>query len=261
MAARARGTEAKLKWELLVTTTFTADKIALLMIGGASLVTSIVALVVTYRQKTGQDRLSNRKMLSDIISAITDTNIAMAKSMAEPVSESVMRLRRSLNSHRRNLCQHADLMTREITGLASDIDHSVIAGAMEASGDIDRAEEHWEMAIESAPAPITRVYNLRGYARLLLSLGRMQAARTVYQDALEAVGNDDDRCRRERADTLVLWALAERDLGFIAEADRLRDQAIAEARRIGSSSSRNDMLQYIDSHWAAARDSALTSLP
>lgn len=230
----------------------TPDKIVIAVISGISLLVSLSALVLTYRQKAAQDRLGTRKTLSDLISSISTTNIEMAKIRDNAVGESVMLLRRALNSQRRYLSQHAELLSEEIPALCTDIDHVMIAGAMDASGNTSRADHHWQRAIELSPASIIKSYNLRGYARFLAAAGKIQPARKAYEQALGATSQDDDRHRRERADTLVLWALAERDLGFDAEASRLREQAIAEAKRIGSVGSQNDMLQYIESHWARA---------
>ena len=227
----------------------TADKLLLIVIGTVSLITSVTALVLTYRQKSRQDNLGARKTLSDVLSSIIETNIEMAKMRDEPLSEGVMQLRRALNSQRRYLCQHADALTKEIPSLCYDIDHVIVAGAMDASGDLEQADQHWQAGIKKSIAPITRCYNLRGYARFLLASGKVEAARTAFAQALQATPGDDDRSRRERADSRVLWAFAERDFGFEEEAIRLKDQAIVEAKRIGQAASRNDMLQYIAVHW------------
>jgi hypothetical protein len=244
----------------------TVDKLFLIVISAISLATSIMALVLTYRQKLRQDDLGGRKTLSDILAEIIETNIEMAKIRNEPLSEGVMQLRRALNSQRRYLCQHADVLSKEIPALCYDIDHIVIAGAMDASGDLEGADRHWQAGIAKSVAPITKCYNLRGHARFLIASGKVEAARDLFAQALQSTPGDDDRSRRERADSRVLWALAEREFGFEEEAVRLKDQAIVEAKRIGQAASREDMLNYIHVHWqmpvaAVEQDKALLLNP
>ena len=65
----------------------------------------------------------------------------------------------------------------------------------------------------------------------------------------QSIASDDDRSRRERADTLVLWALSKRELGFRDDADRCLKRTKSEAERIGTTSSRSSMLEYIDNVW------------
>jgi hypothetical protein len=175
----------------------TTDKVILIIIGAISLITSVTALVLTYRQKSRQDRLGARKTLSDVLSEIVETNIEMAKIRDEQLTEGVMQLRRALNSQRRYLCQHADVLATEIPNLCYDIDHVIIAGAMDAAGDLESADRHWQAGILKSVAPITRCYNLRGYARFLIASGKVEAARSAFAQALEATAGDDDRSRRE----------------------------------------------------------------
>lgn len=227
----------------------TLDKVVLIVISAVSLITSVIALVLTYRQKTRQDSLGGRKTLSDVLSEIVQTNIEMAKIRDQELTEGVMQLRRALNSQRRYLSQHADVLSQEIPGLCYDIDHVIIAGAMDAAGNVSGAERHWQEGIAKTTAPITKCYNLRGYARFLIASGKVEAARAAFGNALQVTSGDDDRSRRERADTRVIWALAERTFGFEDEAIRLKEQAIVEAQRIGQAASRAEMLTYIEGHW------------
>lgn len=221
-----------------------------LVISLASLLLSIISLILTYRQRSRQDKLGSRKALTDAVAAIANTNIEMAKlqGIGRGTPENVAS-RRNINSQRRYLANHAELLTSEIPDLATDIDHNLIAGALDAAGDYDRAREHWEKCVEKSPAPTLRAFNLRGLARFMFNQGNPEAARRCYEESLRIQVPDNDSGRRVRADTLMFWALAERDFGFADEGERRRQQAIVEASRIGMASSRDDMLDYIKSVW------------
>jgi tetratricopeptide (TPR) repeat protein len=219
-----------------------------ILISGASLVLSIISLILTYRQRSRQNKLGSRKALTDAIAAIANTNAEMAKLQGS--SPEVVSARRNLNAQRRYLANHAELLTFEIADLSTDIDHTLIAGALEAAGDYDRAKEHWLRSVEKSPAPLLRAMNLRGYARFMFNQGNPEVARQHYEESLRVLP-DTDSGRQTRADNLMFWALAERNFGFSDEGERRRQQAIAEARRIGSLPSREFMLQYFDKIWKA----------
>jgi hypothetical protein len=106
-----------------------------LVVSLASFVFSVVSLVLTYRQRSRQDRLGSRKALTDTIAAISATNIEMGKLFAQKPLPEIVALRRNLNSQRRYLANHAELLIGEIPELATDIDFNIIAGAFDAIGD------------------------------------------------------------------------------------------------------------------------------
>ena len=215
-----------------------------------SFLLSIISLVVTFIQKRHQDRLASRKALTDVIAAIAAGNIEMSKLWTLPATPDVVALRRGLNSQRRYLATHGDMLIAEIPELVSDADHSLVADAFDAIGNIEKAETHWRHAVKRASGPLLRAVNLRGLAGFRFRLGRGQAAREAYREALASITDDDDRSRRERADTLVMWALAERDFGYADEAKSLREQAYVEARRTGGVENRTSILKYIETVWS-----------
>jgi tetratricopeptide (TPR) repeat protein len=219
-----------------------------LCVSAASFALSIISLVWTSRQKSRQDRLVSRKALTDAMAAIANTNIEMAKLQGS--RPEIVSARRNLNSQRRYLANHADLLTSEIPDLSTDIDHTLIAGAFDANGDHERAQSHWEKCIEKSPeGTASRVFGLRGFGRFMFNQGQAEAARKLYEEALSVKMPDNDVTRAQRADTLVLWALAERDHGFAAEGNRRRQQALDEANRIGTAFRRNELVDYIDKIW------------
>jgi tetratricopeptide (TPR) repeat protein len=220
-----------------------------LAISGASLALSIIALILNYRQRSRQDKLSSRNALTDAIAAIANTNIEMAK--LRGVAPEVVSARRNINSHRRYLANHAELLTLEIADLSTDIDHNLIAGAFDAAGDYDRARAHWVKCVEKSPAPSLRAWNLRQYARFMFNQGNPEEGRKLYEESLRVELPDTDSSRQTRADTFMFWALAERNFGFADEGKRRLQQAVAEARRIGTLSSREEILKWIDNVWKA----------
>jgi hypothetical protein len=113
-----------------------------LCVSAASVVLSIISLVLTYKQKSRQDGLVSRKALTDVVAAIANTNVEMAK-LQGPRPE-IVSARRNLNAQRRYLANHAELLTSEVPNLSTDIDHQLIAGAFEANGDHERAQLHWK---------------------------------------------------------------------------------------------------------------------
>lgn len=220
------------------------------LISGASLVFSIISLILTYRQRSRQDDLSLRKSLTDSVSAIADTNIQMEKLKGENFSNpNTIAARRIINSQRRYLANHAELLISEIPKFSTDIDHNLIAGALDAVGDYERARKHWVMCVEKSPEGSLHAMNLRGFARFMFTQGNPEQARKLYEDSLQIQLSDTDGSRRLRADTLMMWALAERDFGFSAEGERRYQQSIVEASRVGTISSREELLRNINNIW------------
>ena len=221
-----------------------------LVISIASLTLSIISLVLTYRQKSRQDQFAARKALTDAVAAIAQTNAEFVKYIGLP-SELATAARRNLNSQRRYLANHAEMLTQEIPNLSTDIDHQLIAGAFEAGGDFSRATYHWTASVEKAPGPFLKAVNLRGFARFLFGQGNCELGRQKYQESLTQDVYDSDRTRYLKAETLILWAIAERTYGFDQEAERRRSQAVVEAQRIGVVRDRDKLKEYIATVWSS----------
>jgi tetratricopeptide (TPR) repeat protein len=217
-------------------------------ISALSLTVALISLILTYRQKSRQDKLAARKSLTDNIAAIVAANIEFAKQPvgSEATAESRI-LRRHINSQRRYLVNHGAMLVSEIRELATEIDYNVLAGAFETSFDFERAATFWQKCIEASDTPAVRAMNRRGYAMFLYSQGRFEDGRRQYEASLaEAIG-DGDAARRLRADTYAMWARSERDFGFIEESKRRHGQAKAEASRMANGLGREDIFNFIDS--------------
>jgi hypothetical protein len=79
--------------------------------------------------------------------------------------------------------------------------------------------------------------------------GHSEAGRRLFEESLTLNLPDTDRTRIFKAETLVGWATTERDFGFRDEAERRHQQALAEARRIGTVSRREELTSYVENLW------------
>jgi tetratricopeptide (TPR) repeat protein len=219
-----------------------------LAISSLSLLVSLVSFLLVYRQRSREDQRGIRQALTDTLSALGDVNLSMAKLRMEgqQSNDDVVALRRNYNSQRRYLANHAEFLLGQIPGLVADIDHNMLAQAFDAIGDMVRAEEHWKSCVARSPADTLKAMNLRGYARFLFYRGNPSAGRQKYEESLQINLSDNDATRRLRADTLALWFATEREFGFGQEATRRREQAEAEAKRIGHVGLQSEMLKYIE---------------
>ncbi|RAZ83192.1 hypothetical protein DPM33_32945 [Mesorhizobium hawassense] len=214
-----------------------------------SLGLSTVSLVVTYRQKNKQDKLATRKALTDTVAAIVSANIEMSKLIyAEgDKRKELVPLRRHVNTQRRYLANHGDLLVSEIPDLATEVDYSVLAGAFESSFNWDRAETLWHESVRASDHPGSRAMNRRGLAAFYYRLGRFQDGRNEFEASLGELIGDIDSARRLRAETYAMWSQWEADAGFIEEGRRRYEQALAEAHRMAGTVDRQDLLHQIQS--------------
>jgi hypothetical protein len=209
---------------------------------------ALLVSVVSYLLRTREDKRGTRQALTDTLTALGEVSLSMAKLKIENprASNDVMSLRRTYNSQRRYLANHAEFLLDQIPDLSADIDHNMLAGAFDAIGDPARAEEHWRACVAKSPSDTLRAMNLRGFARFLFYRGNASVGRQKYEESLQVNLPDNDASRRIRADTFALWFTTEREFGFLQEADRRRESAIAEARRIGHQGMQSEMLKYIE---------------
>ena len=223
-----------------------------LSISVASAVIALTSLVLTYRQRVRENTRGIREALTNTLGSLADVNLAMARLRLEhPEStDQVVALRRSYNTQRRYLANHAEYLLQQIPTLATDVDHNLLAQAFESMQHYDKAREHWELCIEKAPAPSLRAFNLRGFGRYLFFQGNFNLGRQKFEESLRVEMPDNDSSRRLRADTLALWSATERDFGFTEEGRRIREQALGESKRIGHQGMREEISSYINSFWA-----------
>jgi tetratricopeptide (TPR) repeat protein len=229
-----------------------AKDILTLVVSLCSAIIAVISLIITYRQRQVEDKRNIRSSLTDTLTSLTEVNIAMVKLKLEnkTINDDVFAFRRGYNSQRRYLANHAEFLSQQIPDLVSDIDHNMIAHAFSAMGDYERAFKHWEVCIAKSPAPPVLATNLRGFAGFLFEQGNPQLGRKNFEKSVQVAMPDSDVNRRLRADTFAIWSITERDFGFLDHAKRRKEQAEAEARRIGHEKMRKDIQAYIESLWA-----------
>lgn len=235
-----------------------AKDILTLSVSAVSLIVAITSFILTFMQRKREDKRSIRTSLTDTMASLGEVNLELAKLKIEypQISDNIVNLRRNYNAQRRYLANHAEFLLLQIPDLATDIDHQLLAIAFDSMGDYVRARDHWEKSIETSPAESLRAMNLRGLARFLFYQGNPQLGRQKYDASLQANLPDNDSNRRFRADSYLMWSITERDFGFVEEARRRREQALAEANRIGHQGMREEIVRYIDDLWLGRQHDA-----
>jgi len=226
----------------------TKDIVTIALSSGA-ICFSVASFILTFRQRTVEDRRSTRNALTGIVGELAKVNLAFSQlDMDYPGStaERVVAFRRNYNNQRRHLANHGEFLIEQIPDLTNDIDCVAVATAFDSFGDFERAERFWLMALEKSPNAILKAINLRGFARFLFRRGNAPRGRKTYEESLQLDLPDTDSMRQFSADTYLLWGRAELDHGFREESQRARDLATAAANRIGQARMREDMLGQIN---------------
>jgi tetratricopeptide (TPR) repeat protein len=217
---------------------------------------SIASFILSFKQKSMEGRYSLRKSLTDVVSEISNVNIAFAQlDIDHPNSadQKVVAFRRNYNDQRRYLAYHGAFLAEQIPDLVNDIDCLLIGGAFRASGNFDCAENYYNLAVSKSVNNSVKMNNIRALARYYFVQGNAALGRKYYQEALQLDIPDTDSVRQVVADTYMLWARVERDCGYEAESMRLKTLAADAAQRIGHGPLRNDTLQQIDIMFAGDR--------
>ena len=209
---------------------------------------SLISFYLSYRQRDAEGVRAVRKNLTETIAELVSVSkafeeVAHNKELTTQYSTVMSRL---YNAQRRYLADHAEFLIDKAEWVVTDIDFNVIACAYQAFGSYGKAGKYWEKCIAVSSDPNVKMQNLRGYAKFLFFQGATQAGRNKYQESLAIELQDTDNMRRMRADTYALWSITEIDFGDVAEGERLHNQAIAAAERIGHKRMREDILNRIN---------------
>lgn len=211
---------------------------------------SIASFILTFRQRTVEDRRGTRKSLTDAVSSLTQVNLAMSRlniDYPNSVEERIISLRRNYNSQKRFLANHIDYLAQQIPELVTDIDCMTAASGFESHGDYERAEKFYLLAVEKALNRALKHMNMRGLARFYFLRGNAGRGRKTYEEAIELELLDNDSMRQLRADTYLLWANVENEFGYPDESKRVRERAVSAANLIGQSKMKENMLGQIKS--------------
>lgn len=222
--------------------------IVTISLSSAAFCFSVTSFLLSFRQRSVEDRRSTRKALTDTIASISAVNLAMAQlSLDQPKSSDkrVVDLRRNYNSQKRFLANHGEYLTQQIPELVADIDCQILAGAFDSFHDMEKAEIFFKLAVEKSPNSSLRATNLRGLARFQFHIGNAPKGRKFYEESLQIELPDTDSMRRFRADTYLLWARMERDYGYLEEYSRIRGLSVSAAQRIAHAEMKRDFLDQI----------------
>lgn len=223
--------------------------IVIIALSTAGFCFSIASFAITFTQKSRESKYGIRNALTDVIAKLTDVDMAHSKLVLEfgsSADDKIVTIKRNYNAQRRYLAEHGEFLYNQISHLVSDIDCSALARAFDAVGDSSRGEKYWKSAVEKSPSNVLLATNLRGMARFYFGQGNASLGRDTFRSALTLRMADTDSIRRYTADTYLLWARAEKDFGFVKEAQEVRGHAISAANRIGISVSKKEMLEQID---------------
>jgi tetratricopeptide (TPR) repeat protein len=217
-------------------------------LAGAAFAFSIASFVLTFRQRTVEDKRNIRKSLTDVVAELTKVNIAFNQlDLDHPNSTSrpIVNFRRNYNAQRRYLANHGEFLSNQIPELSTDIDYVALAGAFDASGDYVRAQKFYELGVSKSPTDMLRMWNLRALARFWFNQGNATRGRKTYEESLQLQVPDSDAARQAKADTHLIWASLEEEHGYKKEAQSLREGARVAAERIGNRMMRENMLRLI----------------
>jgi len=220
---------------------------------------SIASFALSFRQRAYEDKRSTRKALTDVVAELMQVNLAHNQlDIDHPGSADrrIVNMRRTYNNQRRYLANHGQFLIEQIPELAADIDCVALASAFQDSGDFLRAETFYKRAVEKAPTPALKAWNLRGLARFWFQSGNAALGRKSYQESLEIVLPDTDSMRLATSDTYMLWARVEFDHGYFKEAERAREMAVSAAERIGNQAMRADIMAQIKNSFPDMQRSA-----
>jgi tetratricopeptide (TPR) repeat protein len=223
---------------------------------------AITSFILTFRQRSVEDRRGTRKALTDAVASLVQVNLATAQlniDRPNSVDERVVALRRTYNSQRRFLANHIEFLSQQIPELVTDIDCVTAALGFESHGDYEKAEKFYLLAVQKAPNNSLKAMNMRGLARFYFVRGNADRGRKTYEQSLELELPDNDSMRQLRADTYLLWAKTEDDSGYREESKRVRKRAIAAANLIGQPKMKEHMLGQIKDALRFEKDSQAAS--
>jgi tetratricopeptide (TPR) repeat protein len=221
-----------------------------IVLSSCAICVSIASFMVSFRQRSFEDKRSIRKALTDVVADLAQVDLAynqLRLDHPKAIDENIVAFRRTYSTQRRYLANHGEFLMQEIDEFVTDVDCMSLARAFEAIGDYDRAEKFYKLAIERSPTNSLRAMNLRGLARFSFYQGNAAKGRACYQESLQLALPDTDSFRRSTAETYMLWARVEQESGFASEAENIRKNALSSANRIANSGMREEIIGQIQS--------------
>jgi hypothetical protein len=221
-----------------------------LVLSALAFALAIGSFVWTWLQRNTENRRAIRKALTEVIEELATTSIAFNQlSIDYPRSQetAVVNMRRNYNSKRRYLSVHGDFLCEEAPAVVMEPDCLILAGAFDAANNLEKAEKYWGLAVSKSSNATIRHANLRGFARYKFRHGHLVEGRELYNEALGLLPAmpDSDVTRQIIADTFLMWAAAEKEIGSEANSSRLFEAAADAANRIVAHRMKEEMLQQV----------------
>jgi len=192
-------------------------------------VLSLAATFITLRQKKFESERTLRHQLTDAIGKLNNAfeeseklRQEKAGSLNEPA---VLNLFSFYNGQKLFFARQAVYVADQIPHLVSDAEYNSLARAFLDVDDDQNALFYYEKAIAAASGPLYKAINLRGYARTLLQMGKIDEGRTAFKNSLSLIPTGSDTSLWFQGETLQRWAQVEAAVGDHANADRLLREA------------------------------------
>jgi tetratricopeptide (TPR) repeat protein len=218
------------------------------VLSGLALILSASAFIFTVIIQLKERRRNLRQTLSTALSDIARINVDVSKLKKEEngnIPES-LNMRKSYNSQRGTLASVADFLIKENEKLVTDADCELMALTYDDLGEVDRAKEYWERAIELASNASQKSRHQRDYAAFLFSNNEEKKARDLFHSTTHQASEDTDRDLSDLCVVYVTWADLERDFGNDKEYKNLHTSAKNYCKKIRNAGKRETMNQLLD---------------
>ncbi len=191
------------------------------VIAGFALIFSIYSALYARNNKSREDNRSIKSQLNEIILKIIETQSQSNKDYQDAQKNNTVehwQLQSAAVSQKLiALARLAIYLDSQSKSPASDIEYATIAGSLASAGD-PTAETYWKKAIERAPNHLYEIFNRRGYADYLFTLGRQKDGRDMYVTGLNILKEDTDTVKYTDGYTHRMWGISEQNWGYSAEA-------------------------------------------
>jgi tetratricopeptide (TPR) repeat protein len=190
-------------------------------------------------------RIALRSELTDLLSRLIQAQLDNARLMKENAGDAayVQMVSSTLNQQNAFLLSEATLIIEQIPDLVGAVEYNTLAVAFYNTSDLERSEEYYRRAIQSADGPSQQTMAQRSFAQFLFSTGRIREARTLYEAALEDLPENDPMTPQTNGYTLQQWGWLEANLaGDVEGASRLFDRAQAQYEEVDNLVMRDQLL-------------------
>lgn len=217
------------------------------VLSGMAFILSAAAFIFTVIIQLKERRRNIRQTLSAALSDLARINVetAQIKKDEKESSPETIRIRKSYNSQRGTLVSGADFLIHENMKIITSADCELMAMTYDDIGDTQKAEEYWLLAVDHARNETQKHLHLRDYAAFLFDNNREKDSRQYFEQAVHADIRQTDDDLRMLADTFLMWAGLEKNLGEEKEFHRLINEAKTACKAIKHKAKNREMSRLI----------------